>query len=721
MLPLGYGYVLLAPALDIHHVASSTGCAAANTLFTSVTAAVGVTSSACTALRPATGSPYTGSVAVQQPAAGGPFTIRGFLGSTSCAGNATLTFAAALNACSNADNSQASIQLGGLASAVQSYYAPTEATSVALTLPATASAAALTLATMPALMKSQLIGVVAKILNVNIDYVTIVSVTAVGARRARALAASGYTFNFAVNTAALAVAMGKNGFSSSNVAVFAQASLLAAIVTGQMANELNSNPAVVTGLGTPTFTATSMFAATSAIGYSDDGYSDDGYSNVPAVCPAASSTTQAALVALSGQSAYGASYGPTPSYNPSASYGASPTYMPSSTFMPTPSYAPPPDESYAPSPSAHTFLALRQRRQLQPLFGGLLPGVWPPSSQPPRPAFGGSVFDARPFGGRQLQDAAASYAPSPSPAQGYGPTGGYTVGSVYSDSACTSLGSPAVLFYALTGGSTCDSVSTSACTLLPGWSPAAYQNVSACIPNDAIPAPTSGGLWQSVWHSSSSCSGPPSMAGRVYSGACTASGSGSAKTVCTLGGGAQMWAYADSACSGSVTYVFDFAASWAPQGIFLNDSCKDFGAASVKVVCAGAQVAALPPSGGSPGASYAPGPSYGPSPTFAPTLPSLSSCFSGSSRGGARVVSVPDFAPAGARLVACGAVSWLTSVSAGPRPSEAAEGAGAPQTEMVVMKKPPLDLVTLRTLYEWPYETRNPVACVGSSGANPSK
>lgn len=267
LLPLGYGYVLLAPALDIHHVSSSTGCAAASTLFTSITAAVGVASSACTALRPATGSSFTGFVAVQQTAAGGPFTIKGFLGSTSCAGSPNISFTAALNACTNADNSQASIQLGGLASAVQSYYAPTEVTSVALTLPATASAAALTLATMPAAMKDGLIGLVSTFLGVKIDFVTIVSVTAVGARRARALAASSYTFGFAVNTAALAVAMGKNGFSSSSVAVYAQASLLATINDGRMAFELNTAQlsSVKGGLGNPTtFDATTMSATASA-------------------------------------------------------------------------------------------------------------------------------------------------------------------------------------------------------------------------------------------------------------------------------------------------------------------------------------------------------------------------------------------------------------------------------------------------------------------------
>lgn len=45
-----------------------------------------------------------------------------------------------------------------------------------------------------------------------------------------------------------------------------------------------------------------------------------------------------------------------------------------------------------------------------------------------------------------------------------------------------------------------------------------------------------------------------------------------------------------------------------------------------------------------------------------------------------------------------GAVSWLTSVSMGPRPSEEAEGIGAPQTEMVEMKKPPEGFVTLKFL-----------------------
>lgn len=260
---MGYGYVLLAPALDIHHVASSTGCAAANKVFDSVTAAVGVTSPACTRLRPSTGSVTTGSVTVQQTAAGG-FTIKGFLGSTTCEGGAPVTFTAALNACSNADSSQASIQLGGLASAAQSFYAPTEAISVALTLPATASAAALTLASVPLAMKAELIGLVSYLLGVNSDFVAIVSVTAVGARRARALAASGYTFTFAVNTAALAVATGINGASSSSVAVNAQASLLAAINGGQMGAALNTMSSVKSGLGNPTFSTATMFAAASA-------------------------------------------------------------------------------------------------------------------------------------------------------------------------------------------------------------------------------------------------------------------------------------------------------------------------------------------------------------------------------------------------------------------------------------------------------------------------
>jgi hypothetical protein len=168
----------------------------------------------------------------------------------------------------------------------------------------------------------------------------------------------------------------------------------------------------------PGFSGVTASAATPA--QSGGGSSGGGSSGgvIPAACPAASTTTQAALAALSGQPAYGASYGPTPSYNPSASYGASPTYMPSNSFMPAPSYAPPSGESYAPSPSAQPSFVLRQRRQLQPLFGGSLPAAWPPSGQPPRPAFGGSVLNAWSFGGRQLQDAAASYAPSPS----YGPT-----------------------------------------------------------------------------------------------------------------------------------------------------------------------------------------------------------------------------------------------------------------------------------------------------------
>jgi len=220
-------------------------------------------------------------------------------------------------------------------------------------------------------------------------------------------------------------------------------------------------------------------------------------------------------------------------------------------------------------------------------------------------------------------------------------------------------------------------VSTTACTRVSGTSsPDAYQKVSACTPNDAIPAPTSGGVWQSAWFSSSTCSGPIFWAAYIAPAACTAHGSGSSmKAVCTEDGGAQMWSYADSSCSGSVAHVSDFAAVLAPQGIYFNN-CKDMsnqspsGAASSMVLCAGARVAALPPSNGSPdgppaGASYAPSPSYGPPPpgaSYAP-LPSLSSCVSGSSLSGTRVVSVPDFAPAGARLVACGAVTVSCGVN----------------------------------------------------------
>ena len=41
-----------------------------------------------------------------------------------------------------------------------------------------------------------------------------------------------------------------------------------------------------------------------------------------------------------------------------------------------------------------------------------------------------------------------------------------------------------------------------------------------------------------------------------------------------------------------------------------------------------------------------------------------------------------------------GAESWLTSVSEGPRPREEGAGSGAPHTEMVVTKEPPLGLAT---------------------------
>ena len=48
--------------------------------------------------------------------------------------------------------------------------------------------------------------------------------------------------------------------------------------------------------------------------------------------------------------------------------------------------------------------------------------------------------------------------------------------------------------------------------------------------------------------------------------------------------------------------------------------------------------------------------------------------------------------------VANGADSWLTRVSEALRPKEETEGSGAPHTDNVVTKKPPLGFTVLSTL-----------------------
>ncbi len=340
--------------------------------------------------------------------------------------------------------------------------------------------------------------------------------------------------------------------------------------------------------------------------------------------------------------------------------------------------------SFSPSPSPSYAPSTLPGRQLQPLFDGILPilpGAWPPSSQLPRSAFGGSVLNAwPPFGGRQLQGAGESYAPSPTASPSFIPTGGYTVSQLYSNSNCSLLYGTAVFYTALMGGATCESVASplGVCTLFSGGggTPATYQIVTSCIPDGAIPVETTGGLWQTLWYSSV-CTGPPIFSVYEPTNACNAIGGGFfSRYVCTVGSGMQGWIYRNPACIGSVDFVNDIGAALAQQGFAWN-SCRQNTTFSTSFTCAGVQETPLPPSSnnGGPGASYTPSPSvglpsgtpppgssyvpsYSPMPTFAPSaLPSLASCHSGSSRDGTRLVSVPDFAPTGARLVACGAIT----------------------------------------------------------------
>lgn len=265
-LPLGYGYVLLAPTVVINSVASSTGCAAANTMYTTTVAAVGLGSTpACTVLNRPLANPNVASVAVLASASGG-FTINGFLGSSTCSGSNSVGWAAAaLGSCTSAAGAAASINLGGMASAAQTFYDPADAIAVALTLPAGATSN-LTLASMSATTKAELIGVVAYFLgNINTNFVTITGLSATKSRRARALAA-GFTVTFAVNAAAVAVALNKNGASAAALATAVQAALSAAAGNGALATGLSMTTTVAGALGVaPTaFFAPGALVATAA-------------------------------------------------------------------------------------------------------------------------------------------------------------------------------------------------------------------------------------------------------------------------------------------------------------------------------------------------------------------------------------------------------------------------------------------------------------------------
>jgi hypothetical protein len=279
-----------------------------------------------------------------------------------------------------------------------------------------------------------------------------------------------------------------------------------------------------------------------------------GGGSIPDACPAASSTTQAAVAALSGQPAYGASYGPTPSYNPSASYGASPTYMPSSTFMPSPSYTQPPDGAR------------------QTVSGTPFSSFGPAPSSPPGGGGGGG--------------SGASYAPSPADMHSYSPSASYAP-------------SPA------------DAHSYS-----PGAS-------FATSPSDA-PIPSYAASPSAAPSSAFAPSGEPNPS---YDTSPSYAASPSAAPSSTL------------APSGEPNPSYE--PSTAPGRRQLRVHFGDF--------LGGRQL--------QPTASYAPSYSYGPTPTPTPTLPTLGSCYSGSSRSGTSLVSVPNFVPPGARLVACGAVT----------------------------------------------------------------
>jgi hypothetical protein len=276
-LPYGYGYVLLAPTVVINSVASSADCVAANTMYTTTVAVVGLGSThACTALSRPLANPAVASVAVLVSASGG-YHINGFMDSANCSGSPALGWAgAALGTCTNSAGAAASISLGGLASSAQSFYDPADAIAVVLTLPAGATST-LTLASMSATTKAELIGVVAYFLgNINTNFVTITGLSTTTSRRARALAA-GYAVNFAVNAAAVAVALNKNGFPTAAVATAVQAALSAAASSGALATGLSATATVAGALGVaPTaFSAPGALVATAAASPSPSPTADD--------------------------------------------------------------------------------------------------------------------------------------------------------------------------------------------------------------------------------------------------------------------------------------------------------------------------------------------------------------------------------------------------------------------------------------------------------------
>lgn len=240
--PLENIYVMLSSVLQIKSVSTGAACGA-SVLGSDIQVAVGVGSPACTALGDAA------SLSVVATSAGA-YSISAFLGSTTCnsAYQAAAWSSAPLNTCTSSNTAGYWMSLGGLASAAQSYYAPTDAISITITLPAGASSA-ITLAAIPDAVKAVLIGVVSGGLKVNPSFITITSLTKVGARRARALAA-GYTVVLSVNTNAAAVALGLNGFSAAAIASAIQAAITdnaVAVMVGITSSQYYS--AFLTALG----------------------------------------------------------------------------------------------------------------------------------------------------------------------------------------------------------------------------------------------------------------------------------------------------------------------------------------------------------------------------------------------------------------------------------------------------------------------------------------
>ena len=115
-----------------------------------------------------------------------------------------------------------------------------------------------------------------------------------------------------------------------------------------------------------------------------------------------------------------------------------------------------------------------------------------------------------------------------------------------------------------------------------------YTKMTACTAG--TPAPASG-LWLKYYSSSSCSSSSFSYMVQGLSGVCASGqgptgGSSYSKAVCTTDGGAQMWYYTNSGCTGNA----DSYTSLSSAGLTLS-ACTASGTSSSQILCYGAQVA----------------------------------------------------------------------------------------------------------------------------------